>query len=265
MPDFVKGGAALTPFGNNEFLRSTKRRETEPYTVSAAVITAQTIDGVAGQKILPKGMVMAKITSTAEAGKIGPFAGGTLQNEVQTVTVSGTPTGGTFRLQFRGQATANIAYNAAAAAVQTALLALPNVGATDLAVTGGPGPGTPWVVTFGGNLAGQNVDILTLENNGLTGGTNPTVTVVSTTAGGVASGAATDGREDPANIVGINGTFLPWQLMEGDREVTVFYGCVAVQGWCFEYNASGAPVALSNATANHIASADRKDLNITFK
>lgn len=265
MADFVKGGAALTPFGNNEFLRSTKLRLTESYTVAKSTITSQTIDTVPGQKILPKGMVMAKITSGGDAGKIGPYQGGTLQNEVQTVTVTGTPTGGTFRLQFRGQETANIAYNAAAAAVQTALLALTNVGPTDLAVTGGPGPGTPWVVTFGGNLAGQNVDILTLSNNGLTGGTNPTVTVVSTTQGGVASGAATDGREDPLNIVGINGTFLPWQLMERDVEVTVFYGCSAVQGWCFEYNASGAAVALSNATAAAMASADRKDLNITFK
>lgn len=263
MPDFVKGGTALTPFGNNEFLRSTKLRLTESYTVAASTITAQTIDTVDGQKILPKGMVMAKITSGGDAGKIGPFQGGTLQNEVQTITVTGTPTGGTFRLGFRGQATANIAYNAAASAVQTALLALNNVGASDLAVTGGPGPGTPWVVTFGGNLAGQNVDLIVLENNGLTGGTNPTVGVVSTTAGGVSAGAATDGREDPMNIVGINGTFLPWQLMEGDREVVVWYGCVAVQGWCFEYNASGAATALSNATAN--AMQDRKDLQVTFK
>src|SRR5689334_19816835 len=144
MPSFAKGGTALTPFGSNEFLRSTRGKKVESYTVAAASVTAQTIDGVAGQKILQKGMVMAKITSGGDAGKIGPYQGGTLANEVQVVTVTGTPTGGTFRLAFRGVATAAIAFNAAAAAVQTALLDLPNVGPTDLAVTGGPGPGTPW-------------------------------------------------------------------------------------------------------------------------
>lgn len=263
MPSFTKGGTALTPFGNNEFLRSTRGKKVESYTVAAASVTAQTIDSVPGQKILPKGMVMAKITSGGDAGKVGPYQGGTLANEVQTVTVSGTPTGGTFRLAFRGVATAAIAYNAAAAAVQTALLALPNVGPSDMVVTGGPGPGTPWTVTFGGNLAGQNVDALTLDTNSLTGGTNPTVTVATTTQGGPTTGAATDGREDPLNIVGINHTFLPWQLMEHDVEIGVVYECTAVQAWCMEYDASGLPVALSNATA--AAMQGRKDLNVSFK
>jgi|SRR5688572_11438694 len=263
MADFVKGGSALTPFGNNNFLRSTRDVKTESYTLSKATITAQTIDTVTGQKIVPKGLVLAKITSTAEAGKVGPYQGGTVQNEVQTVTVTGTPTGGTFRLAFRGQATAAIAYNANAAAVQTALLALANVGASDLAVTGGPGPGTPWVVTYGGNLAGQDVDALTLDTNSLTGGTNPTVTVTTTTPGGVTTGAATDGREDPQNIVGLNNTFLPWQTMERDVEVAAVYECTAVQAWCLEYNASGVATALSNATAT--AMRHSKGVSILFK
>lgn len=265
MPSFAKGGTALTPFGSNEFLFSTRGKQVTSYTVAAASVTAQTIDSVPGQKILPKGMVMAKITSGGDAGKVGPFQGGTLVNEVQVVTVTGTPTGGTFRLAFRGAATAAIAFNAAAAAVQTALLDLPNVGPTDLAVTGGPGPGTPWTVTFGGNLAGQNVDALTLDTNSLTGGTNPTVTVSTTTQGGPSTGAATDGRQDPQNIVGINHTFLPWQLMEHDVEIGVVYACTAVQAWCYEYDATGAAVALSSATAAAIGRANRSDLNILFK
>jgi hypothetical protein len=265
MAHFDKGGTALTPFGNNEFLRSPKNKLVNSYTVAKASVTAQTIDGVSGQKILPKGMVMAKITSGGDAGKIGPYQGGTLANEVQTVTITGTPTGGTFRPAFRGVATAPIAFNAAASAVQTALLDLPNVGPTDLAVTGGPGPGTPFTVTYGGNLAGQNVDALTLDTNSLTGGSTPTVVIATTTQGGPTTGAATDGRQDPLNIVGINHTFLPWQLMEHDQEVGIVYGCVAVQAWCYEYDASGAPVALSNATAGAMASAGRKDLRITFQ
>ena len=259
MADFVKGGSALTPFGNNNFLRSTKDVKTESYTLSKAVVTAQTIDGVSGQKILPKGMVLAKITSTGEAGKVGPFQGGTLQNEVQTLTVTGTPAGGTFRLAFRGQATAAIAYNANAAAIQTALLNLANVGPSDLAVTGAG----PFTVTFGGNLAGLDVDAITLDTNSLTGGSSPSVTIATTTQGGVASGAATDGREDPQNIVGINNTFLPWQLMERDVEVAAVYECTAVQAWCYEYNASGVATALSNATATHMRHS--KGVSILFK
>lgn len=258
MPDFVKGGTALTPFGNNEFLRSTKLVQTNPYTVAKSTITSQTIDTVPGQKILPKGMVMAKITSGGDAGKVGPYQGGTPVNEVQTITITGTPTGGTYRLAFRGQATAALAYNANAAAIQAALLALPNVGASDLAVTGAG----PFTVTYGGNLAGQNVDPITLDTNSLTGGTNPSVAIATTTQGTPTTGAATDGREDPLNIVGINQTFLPWQLMERDVEIAVVYGASVVQGWCYEYDASGAPVALTNATAN--AMTNRKDLNITF-
>lgn len=261
MADFVKGGAALTPFGNNEFLRSTKNVQVESYTVSKATITAVTIDTVTGQKVLPKGMVMAKITSTAEAGKVGPYMGGTPVNEVQTITVTGTPAGGTFRLSFRGQATAALAFNANAAAIQAALLDLPGVGPTDLAVTGAG----PFTVTFGGNLAGQSVDQIALDTNSLTGGTNPSVAIATTTQGTPTTGLATDGRQDPLNIVGINQTFLPWQTMERDVEIAVVYGGVAVQAWCFEYDAAGLPVALSNATAAYMASSNRKDLRLSFK
>ena len=103
-------------------------------------------------------------------------------SEVQTVTITGTPTGGTFRLTFDGQQTATIAYNAAAAAVQTALQALSTVGAGNALVTGGPGPGTPYVVTFAGALANQNVAQMT-ASSALTGGTTPAVGVATTTPG----------------------------------------------------------------------------------
>src|SRR5262249_41925037 len=49
-------------------------------------------------------------------------------DEVQTVTLTGNPTGGTFTLTFSGQTTAAIAYNASAATVQSALQALSSIG-----------------------------------------------------------------------------------------------------------------------------------------
>src|SRR5436190_22212389 len=71
----------------------------------------------------------------------------------QTITIEGTPTGGTFTVTYtsqdgRTETTYGIAYNANAAAVQTALETLANVSAGDVTVSGGPGPGTPWVVTI---------------------------------------------------------------------------------------------------------------------
>lgn len=74
MSTFVKGGGVSTPFGRNEYLRSTQDVKVESYTLAGASVPARTIDGVAGQKIIQPGTVMAKITSGGDAGKIGPFS-----------------------------------------------------------------------------------------------------------------------------------------------------------------------------------------------
>lgn len=154
MPAFIKGGSLRAPFGRNQYLRSTKNLQFNSFTVAKSTVPAVTIDGHPNQKILQPGTVMAKITSGADAGKIGPYS-------TDTVGV-------------------------------------------------------------------------------------------------------TDGRSTAANIVGINDTFLPWQLMERDVEVAVLYHGVAVQGWCFEYTAAGGTTAqpLSNATADAMRST--KTLDVLF-
>jgi hypothetical protein len=108
-------------------------------------------------------------------------AGGT--NEVQTVTITGTPAGGDFTLTFQGQETAAIAYNATAATVEDRLEALSTIGQGNVRVTGGPGPGTPYVVTFINDLAANDQPLAVDDDSGLTGGTTPAVTVTQTTAG----------------------------------------------------------------------------------
>jgi hypothetical protein len=101
-------------------------------------------------------------------------------DEVQTVTITGAPTGGTFTLTYAGQTTAPIAYNATAATVKSALAGLSNLHAEDVTVTGSG----PYVVTFGGGeVDGQNVSQMTANNAGLTGGTSPAVSVATTTPG----------------------------------------------------------------------------------
>jgi len=73
MPSFSTNKAARTPFGKNQYLRSTQDIKTESFTVSAASFpTNVTVDGVA-VKVLQPGTVMARIISGGESGKIGVF------------------------------------------------------------------------------------------------------------------------------------------------------------------------------------------------
>lgn len=125
-----------------------------------------------------------QITSSGLGKKMtqGVQLGGTT-NEVQTITITGSPTGGTFTLALDGQVTAPIAYNANAAAVQVALEALGTIGAGNVSATGGPLPGSGVTVTFVGDLAGQNIATLVANSASLTGGTTPTVNVATTTPG----------------------------------------------------------------------------------
>lgn len=150
MASFDKGPvpAAYTPFGKNEFLRSTQDVKYEHYSCASAVIPEREIDG-STQKILQPGTVMARITSGDDIGKIGPF-----------------------------------------------------------------------------------------------------------------SAAATDGRQTLANIVGINGTFLPWQLLERDVEVAVVIEGRVVQAWCIELDAGDLEIPLSNTTADALVA--QKSLSILF-
>lgn len=106
----------------------------------------------------------------------------TATNEVQTLTTTGTPTGGTFRLRFRGAVTAPIQFNAAASAVDAALEALSSIGAGNVTCAGGPLP-TAVTITFTGGLAAQNVEPISVVLPALTGGTTPTAQVAMTTPG----------------------------------------------------------------------------------
>ena len=102
---------------------------------------------------------------------------------VQTVAVTGAPTGGTFTLTFGGLTTAPLAYDATAAQVQAALLALSSVGAGNLAASGGPLPGSPVSAAFQGALGAQPLAAMTADGSGLTGGSSPAVAVATATAG----------------------------------------------------------------------------------
>jgi hypothetical protein len=78
-----------------------------------------------------------------------------LANRVQKLVLTGSPDGGRFRLTYEGEQTAAIPYDASAADVRDALLALPNIGAGEVTVSKGK---DEWTVTFDDN--GRNRSLL---------------------------------------------------------------------------------------------------------
>lgn len=109
-------------------------------------------------------------------------------NEVQTLTIGGTPTGGTFKLTFDGFQTAAIAWSATngtlLANINAKLDLLPNgatsaIVASDSSLTAGIGD---LLLTFSGDpLAKRAVPTMTAQSS-LTG-TAPTLAIAETTPG----------------------------------------------------------------------------------
>jgi hypothetical protein len=97
---------------------------------------------------------------------------------VQVITITGTPAGGSVICDFDGQPV-TIPYNSSAATLLGLLEALSNIAPGDISVTGGPLPGTPLVVTFlnTGLFVNDDVPLITVTTNNLTGGTAPAMTI----------------------------------------------------------------------------------------
>jgi hypothetical protein len=89
---------------------------------------------------------------------------------VQSVKIAAA--NGTFKLSFEGQTTAPLPYNASGEEVRNALNALSTIGGRggSVTVSGGPGDASgsnPYVVTFGGTLAGKAVGQIGLDSSTL--------------------------------------------------------------------------------------------------
>lgn len=269
MPGFTAGPNYRTPFGRNQYLRSTQDVKTDSRMVANTTVPTTDYDdglgNVSSIRVLQPGVVMAVITSGADVDLIGPYQNGGAINE--TVSIDVDATGGTFTITFATVASGAIAFDALPEEVEDALVATTVFGAGDVNVTGGPGVsggGTPYVLEFMGQYAAQDVGAVTTGVGSLTGGGGTAdVTVDQAGSSGAGSGA-TDGRQLSENIVGINNTFLPWQLDERDVEVAIVYEAAVVQANCLEVNAAGtAFVALLDATKDAMHS--RADLDIRFR
>lgn len=161
-------------------------------TVAAVGSDTTFMDGVTalnGTKVLRYGQVITKVTNQPS----------------QTITVSGTPTGGTFtavgvRPDTGVTTSQTIAFNSTVAQTQTAMDAIYGAGNT-LVSGAGALPGNVQTVTFQGVLIGYAPAVLTGSGALLTGGASPAVAYAVVIAGGnngkygPFDPAASDGRQ----------------------------------------------------------------------
>jgi hypothetical protein len=191
-------------------------------TLPTAIYTNDQLEAAYGDKLPALELPVSLADGTYLRGTLLGRSTAVAANEVQTITITGTPTGGTFTLSFTNpwtgevETTAAIAYNAAASAVQAALLALNAFESGDLVASGGAFPGTAVVITFGGRYANRPVTAISATGS-FTGGSSPAVAVAETTAGVVPVG--TFGRYATSNSDGT-----------GTARAILKYGCRVVLG-----------------------------------
>ncbi|MGO9600207.1 MAG: Calx-beta domain-containing protein [Isosphaeraceae bacterium] len=143
-----------------------------------------------------------------------------VSSNVQSVTITGAPTGGTFTLSTSGSplppgTTGPIAYNATPAQVQAALVSIPGM-IGNVAVTGSVGA---YTIAFQGAFAGQSLPKLTANASGLTG-TTPGVLVAIVNLGGLPVSSPTLIKSVPNSTAAKNGNNAQIRvIIEGNQTV----------------------------------------------
>lgn len=139
------------------------------------------IYGIQGRDYVSGSSLILRGPSMGTAGYSGSIVAHV--NEVQTISQTGTITAGSYALSLDAvSATASpIVYTSGTSALDTYIETIPNIGSGGVTVSAGPLPGTAGTITFGGTLAGCNVNPLVVDNSGLTGGSY----VITTNTAGV--------------------------------------------------------------------------------
>lgn len=126
---------------------------------------------------IARGTVLGQVTASA--------------NDVQTLTVTGAPTGGSFSLTIINPITGsvvtfnNVSMTATAATIQG--LCDGSFGAGNFTVGGGPLPGTAITFTGAKDFANQPIQPIVLSNVVFVGGTAPAASIAHTTTGATAA------------------------------------------------------------------------------
>lgn len=194
----VDGSSGTLPTLANAELVSAPLRQKLYIADNGALVDSGELGQIAG------GTAFTSVTSAADStpknfGTLGVdkddhcvviLSRGAGTNEIQTIAVDGTPTGGTYYLEFNGSRTIDLAYNANATTIKNALVQLSSIGKDssgneNVACSGGALPGTPVTVTFQNDLAAQRVPLITAFSFELTGGgTNEVQTITQGATGG---------------------------------------------------------------------------------
>jgi len=147
-------------------------------------ITAQLLFGTAGTIVL-QGSVVSVLG--VPANRFATLADVTLVtgvDEIQNIPFSTTPSSGSFRINFRGEATTLIAFDASPADVTIALEALSTIGVGNINVIGGITITPGLVLTFktdtADGLGKRDVPLVTITDNTLDGGTTTAIPVEAT-------------------------------------------------------------------------------------
>lgn len=149
---------------------------------------------------VPGGTVHERVLSysgTAKAGTVTLAANGAVA-EVQTSTLDGLMTGGTFTLTYKGYTTAAIAFDATVAQIQAALLLLPSVNSGDITMQAAHEPDTELTCTWTFATTLGQVPMLSMD---VSLATTTTVCTFVETVPGELVGYATCGQTCVQNVV----------------------------------------------------------------
>lgn len=145
-------------------------------------------------------------------------------NEVVTLTVHGAPSRGSFLATFGGSTTDPLLFSDSAEIVEAKFLSLPNISDSGLAASGGPFPGSPVVLTMGGEYSFTDIGPISINDNDLK------VEVVQTTPGvaGVNEkvrlsirGQDVWGGEATLTVDSIELDPLPWDLTYSELQAEI--------------------------------------------
>lgn len=180
----------------------------------------------------PQGIALAPIKARTDSDGVLRTIQDSPVNAQQSITVSTNPSGSPFTMSFEGSAqSTTIPRNASNTTLQSALLALSTIGATNVAVSG-PNGG-PWVATFNDALGNQPVPNLVPSTTDIT----VTTTRAGTLAAGVELTAGTDalglGSYDPATETGGLVYDVVWTnaVYNGGPQDIHPFGIVALPDW----------------------------------
>lgn len=183
-----------------------------------SLVEGQLFFGVVGT-VIPTGTILSVVDAPSSRfvtqSPITLVAG---VDEVQTATFApNTLTAGSFKFSYKGEETATIAFNANAAAVQTALNNLD--GLSGVTVSGSFAAG--FTITFAGDDGKQDQPLLLVVDNTLVNGVTPSVVTVTETTQGVPQGIGDVIAESTGPTVAVAGTLTEIETPVGGFNRTI--------------------------------------------